>query len=87
MTALARRSIGLYANIPWNWLGLAAALALQGRMDEAREAIEPMRAMMPGYTPAKFHWGARYVYGPRFRGHVERDYRALRDALNAAFAR
>jgi TolB-like protein/DNA-binding SARP family transcriptional activator len=28
MEALARRSISLYANIPWNWLGLAAALAL-----------------------------------------------------------
>ena len=87
MEALARRSIALYANIPWNWLGLAAALALQGRLDEAREAIEPVRAMMPGYTPSRFHWGARYVYGPRFRGHVERDYRALRDALNACLAR
>jgi len=87
MEALARRSIALYANIPWNWLGLAASLALQGRREEAREAIEPVRAMMPGYTPSRFHWGARYVYGSRFRGHVERDYRELRDALNVCLAR
>ena len=87
MEALARRSIGLYTNIPWSWLGLAAALALQGRLDEAREAIEPVRTMMPSYTPSRFHWGARYVYGSRFRDHVERDYRALRDALNACLAR
>lgn len=87
METLARRSISLYANIPWNWLGLAAALALQGKMAEAREAIEAIRTMMPSYTPSRFHWGARYVYGPRFRGHVERDYRALRDALNACLAR
>ena len=87
MEALARRSIALYANIPWNWMGLAQALALQGRLDEAREAIEPVRAMMPGYTPSRFHWGARYVYGSRFRGDVERDYRVLRDALNACLAR
>jgi tetratricopeptide (TPR) repeat protein len=87
MEALARRSISLYANIPWNWLGLAAALALQRRLDEAREAIEPVRSMMPGYSPSRFHWGARYVYGARFRGDVERDYRALRDALNACLAR
>ena len=86
MEALARRSIALYANIPWNWLGLAATLALQGRLDEAREAIEPVRMMMPSYTPSRFHWGARYVYGSRFRGHVERDYRTLRDALNACLA-
>jgi TolB-like protein len=86
MEALARRSIALYANIPWNWMGLAQALALQGRLDEAREAIEPVRAMMPSYTPSRFHWGARYVYGSRFRGGVERDYRVLRDALNACLA-
>ena len=87
MEALARRSIALYANIPWNWLGLAASLALQGRFDEAREAIEPLKAMMPSYTPSRFHWGARYVYGARFQGHTERDYRALRDALNASLTR
>ena len=54
MEARARRSIALYANIPWNWLRLAAALALQGRLGEAREAIEPVRTMMPGYTPSRF---------------------------------
>jgi TolB-like protein/DNA-binding SARP family transcriptional activator len=87
MEAVSRRSIALYANIPWNWMGLAQALALQGRLDEAREAIDPVRAMMPGYTPSRFHWGARYVYGSRFHGKVECDYRTLRDALNACLAR
>jgi hypothetical protein len=43
--------------------------------------------MMPSYTPFRFHWGACYVYGPRFRGHVERDHRGLRDAFNACLAR
>jgi hypothetical protein len=60
---------------------------LQGRFDEAHEAIEPLKAMMPSYTPSRFHWGARYVYGARFQGHTERDYRALRDALNASLTR
>jgi TolB-like protein/DNA-binding SARP family transcriptional activator len=87
MEADARRSIALYANIPWNWMGLAQALALQGRLDEAREAIDPVRTMMPSYTPSRFHWGARYVYGSRFRGELEHDYRVLRDALNACLAR
>jgi hypothetical protein len=31
-------------------------------------------------------WGAQYVYGSRFRGGVERDYRVLRDALNGCLA-
>jgi hypothetical protein len=30
---------------------------------------------------------AVHVCGSRFRGHVERDYRALCDALNARLAR
>ncbi len=86
MEAMARRSIGLYANIPWNWLGLAAALALQNKHAEAAEALSSTRAMMPTYTPSRFHWGAQYVYGRRFRDHVKDDYRRLRDALNASLA-
>jgi tetratricopeptide (TPR) repeat protein len=87
MEAMARRSIGLYANIPWNWLGLAGALALQNKHAEAAEALTSTRALMPTYTPSRFHWGARYVYGRRFRDHVKDDYRRLRDALNASLAK
>jgi hypothetical protein len=87
MEAMARRSIGLYANIPWNWLGLAGALALQNKHAEAAEALASTRAMMPTYTPSRFHWGAQYVYGRRFRDHVKDDYRHLRDALNASLAK
>ena len=86
MEAMARRSIGLYANIPWNWLGLAGALALQNKHAEAAEALNSTSAMMPSYTPSRFHWGAKYIYGRRFRDHVKDDYRRLRDALNASLA-
>ncbi len=87
METMARRSIALYPNIPWNWLGLAGALALQNKHDEAAEALGSVQALMPSFTPSRFHWGARYVYGPRFRGHVKQDYTDLRDALNASRAK
>jgi TolB-like protein/DNA-binding SARP family transcriptional activator len=87
MEAMARRSIALYANIPWNWLGLAGALALQGKHAEAAEALASTRALMPSFTPSRFHWGAQYVYGRRFRGDVKDNYRRFRDALNASLAK
>jgi TolB-like protein len=86
METMARRSIGLYSNIPWNWLGLAGALALQNKHVEAAEALASIRALMPTYTPSRFHLGAQYVYGRRFRDDVKNDYRQLRDALNASLA-
>ena len=86
MEAMARRSLGLYSNIGWNWLGLAGALALQDKHAEAAEALTTVRALMPGYTPSRFHWGARLVYGRRFRGDVEADYRRFRDALKASLS-
>ena len=87
MEAMARRSIALYSNMPWNWIGLAGALALQNRYAEAAEAVTSVRALMPTYTPSRFHWGAQYVYGRRFRGDVKDDYRRFRDALNASLAK
>ena len=78
--------LGFMPTYPWNWLGLAAALALQNKHAEAAEALSSTRAMMPTYTPSRFHWGAQYVYGRRFRDHVKDDYRRLRDALNASLA-
>jgi predicted Zn-dependent protease len=86
MEAMARRSVGLYSNIPWNWLGLAGALALQNKHAEAAKALTSIRALMPSYTPSRFHWGTQYVYGRRFRDDVKDDYRRLRDALNASLA-
>jgi hypothetical protein len=87
MEAMARRSIALYSNMPWNWIGLAGALALQNRYEEAAEAVTSVRALMPTYTPSRFHWGAKYVYGRRFRDDVKDDYRRFRDALNASIAK
>ena len=87
MEAMARRSVGLYSNMPWNWLGLAGALALQNKHAEAAEALTSVRALMPTYTPSRFHWGAQYVYGRRFRDDVKDDYRRLRDTLNASLAK
>jgi hypothetical protein len=85
MEAAARRSIALYPNIPWNWLGLAGALALQGHHAEAAEAMAAIRPMMPIFTPSRFYWGARFIYGRhRFRGDVKDDYGRLRDVLNAS---
>ena len=31
MEAMARRSIGLYSNMPWNWIGLAGASTPHGQ--------------------------------------------------------
>ncbi len=83
MEAMSRRSMSLCPNIGWSWVSLAGALALQGRRVEAAEALASARALMPSFTPSRFHWGARMVYGRRFHGDVERKYRAFRDALNA----
>jgi tetratricopeptide (TPR) repeat protein len=55
MEAMARRSVGLYSNIPWNWLGLAGALALQNKHAEAAEALTSIRSLMPSYTLSRFH--------------------------------
>ena len=73
--------------MPWNWIGLAGALALQNRYAEAAEAVSSVGVLMPTYTPSRFHWGAQYVYGRRFRGDVKDDYRRFRDALNASIAK
>ena len=83
MEAMSRRSLSLCPNIGWSWASLAGALALQDRRVEAAEALASTRALMPSFTLSRFHWGARMVYGRRFRGDVERDYRDFRDALKA----
>jgi TolB-like protein len=87
MEAMARQSVGLYSNIPWNWVGLAGALALQDKHAEAAEALSAVRALMPAFTPSRFHWGAQYVYGRRFRDDVKNDYKRFRDALIASAAK
>jgi DNA-binding SARP family transcriptional activator len=49
-------------------------------------AAETTQWLRASYTPSRFHWGAQYVYGRRFRDDVKDDYRRLRDALNASLA-
>jgi TolB-like protein/DNA-binding SARP family transcriptional activator len=81
MEAAARRGLGLYANIPWLWLALTASLALQGRTEDARQALLVLRGVMPDFTPSRFYWTARWIYGRRFEGDVKQNYRALCDSI------
>jgi len=45
-----RRSTGLNPAYPRAWAGLAAAYALIGRMEEARNCAEKLKALMPGLS-------------------------------------
>jgi tetratricopeptide (TPR) repeat protein len=81
MAALARQSTEINALSGWNWLQLAGALALQGRMAEGRAAYGVMRELMPAMTPRRFHWTARLFYRRRFTGHVKQDYTDFCEAL------
>jgi class 3 adenylate cyclase/TolB-like protein len=47
---LARSSLALNRTHPSTWRALTIALVCQGRMDEAREALEKMRQLEPGLT-------------------------------------
>jgi TolB-like protein/class 3 adenylate cyclase/Flp pilus assembly protein TadD len=52
--ALFRRSIDASRNYPLNHFFLAAALALLGRLDEARAEVKLGHALAPGYSIARF---------------------------------
>jgi tetratricopeptide (TPR) repeat protein len=51
---LFRRSIDASRNYPLNHFYMAAALALLGRLDEARAEVKLGHALAPGYSIARF---------------------------------
>lgn len=81
MEAASRRSIELYGQHSVSWIALTGALALQDRMDEAREAAAVLRRQRPGFTPDGFFEVSRHFYGRRFPGEVERAYDRLRQSM------
>jgi TolB-like protein/class 3 adenylate cyclase/Tfp pilus assembly protein PilF len=52
--AFFRRSVDASRNYPLNHFYMAAALALLGRLDEARAEVKAGHALAPGYTIARF---------------------------------
>jgi tetratricopeptide (TPR) repeat protein len=50
----ARRAIEANRNLPLAHFWLGAALAQLGRLDEARQAIQPGLALAPGFTIARY---------------------------------
>ena len=55
----ARRSIEANRNFPLAHFWLAAALAQLGRLDEARQAIQPGLALAPGFTITRYRAGVQ----------------------------
>ena len=55
----ARRSIEANRNYPLAHFWLAAALAQLGRLDEARQAVQPGLALAPGFTLARYRAGVQ----------------------------
>lgn len=55
----ARRAIEANRNFPLAHFWLAAALAQLGRLDEARQAIQPGLALAPGFTIARYRAGVQ----------------------------
>ena len=52
--AFFRRSVDASRNYPLNHFYMAAALALLGRLDEARAEVEAGHALAPNYSIARF---------------------------------
>jgi tetratricopeptide (TPR) repeat protein len=52
--AWLRRSIDANRNVPYTHFNLAAALALLGRLDEARAAAQAGLVLDPGFTIRRF---------------------------------
>jgi adenylate cyclase len=82
MEAASRRSIELYGQNSMSWIGLAGAFALQGRLEEGREAATVLRRQRPSFTPDGYYQVLQHYYGRRFRGQVARNCDLLRVALN-----
>jgi tetratricopeptide (TPR) repeat protein len=75
----ARRSIEANRNLPLAHFWFAAALAQLGRLDEARQAIQPGLALAPGLTIARYRAGVQ-TDNPNYRAQRERIIEGMRKA-------
>jgi tetratricopeptide (TPR) repeat protein len=75
----ARRSIEANRNLPLAHLWLAAALAQLGRLDEARQAVQPGLALAPGLTIARYRAGVQ-TDSPTYLAQRERIIEGMRKA-------
>jgi hypothetical protein len=55
----ARRAIEANRNFPFHHFWLAAALAQLGRLDEARQAMQPGLSLAPGFNIARYRAGVQ----------------------------
>ena len=75
----ARRAIEANRNHPLAHFWLAAALAQLGRLDEARQAIQPGLALAPGFTIARYRAGVQ-TDNPTYLAQRERIIEGMRKA-------
>jgi tetratricopeptide (TPR) repeat protein len=75
----ARRAIEANRNFPLAHLWLAAALAQLGRLDEARQAVQPGLALAPGFTIARYRAGVQ-TDNPTYLAQRERIIEGMRKA-------
>jgi tetratricopeptide (TPR) repeat protein len=75
----ARRSIEANRNLPLAHFWLAAALAQLGRLEEARQAIQPGFALAPGFTIARYRAGVQ-TDNPTYLAQRERIIEGMRKA-------
>ncbi|HSU99840.1 MAG TPA: tetratricopeptide repeat protein, partial [Roseiarcus sp.] len=76
---LFRRSVDASRNYPLNHFYMAAALALLGRLDEARAEVRLGHTLAPGYSLARFHAMAESD-NPTYLAQRERILEGLRKA-------
>jgi tetratricopeptide repeat protein len=77
--AWLRRSIDANRNMPYTHFNLAAALALLGRLDEARAAAQAGLALDPGFTIRRFQRNLSSD-NPIYLAKRERVYEGMRMA-------
>ena len=75
----ARRAIEANRNYPLAHFWLAAALAQLGRLDEARQAVQPGLALAPGFTIARYRAGVQSDH-PTYLARRERIIEGMRKA-------
>ena len=75
----ARRAIEANRNFPLAHFWLAAALAQLGRLDEARQAVQPGFALAPGFTIARYRAGVQTDH-PTYLAQRERIIEGMRKA-------
>ena len=74
-----RRSVEINRNYPLAHFGLAIALALLGRLDEARAAAQAGLALDPSFTIRRFRLGVASD-NPTYLAKRERFYEGMRIA-------